>query len=313
MSYVRAFVSVNRLEFAPGGVFFLFVVSALASEYWARLWDNAVLIIWGTVVWYLSHAIGSQVNCLADYELDRQYKLRLAQAVDYLGRRVIWGLVLVESFLALLVTLHMVGLTGKPLLTVLWIIGWLVTLGYSLEPIRFKRRGFLNPISLLLVLYILPITYGYVALKNTGNIMVIILLAAIGLQMLSLILMNEVEDIAEDEAHNIETPCVRYGLWHVVAVALPLFIVGAIVTTYIFYRLVDSGSFQLILVLLGGLGQLFIIRDLVSLAAISRRETISTNCQGTELKEVRYLGRRNAVHFAILGLTVSLGSVLSLQ
>src|SRR5215211_6953568 len=112
MSYVRAFAVVSRYEFMFGGIFFLFVVSALASGHWDNLWHNAGLAGWGTVTWYLSHMIGSQVNCLADYELDRKYKVRVPQAVDRLGRNTIWGLILVESLLALLVTLHMVGLTG---------------------------------------------------------------------------------------------------------------------------------------------------------------------------------------------------------
>ena len=106
----------------------------------------------------------------------------------------------------------------------LWGIGWLVSMGYSLEPVRFKRRGFLNPALLLAVLYAFPMhIYGYVVLRSDPDMTVIAVLTAVGLQMFSLILINEVEDIPEDRAYGIETPVVKFGLYPVSVTALLFF------------------------------------------------------------------------------------------
>ena len=37
-----------------------------------------------TAVWYLAYWICSQVNCIADYELDKTYKSRLPRSIDIL-------------------------------------------------------------------------------------------------------------------------------------------------------------------------------------------------------------------------------------
>jgi len=200
---VADFFIVSRYEYMVGGIFFLFTVSALATGSWAQFGASLALIGLGTAVWYLSHMIGSQINCVADNELDRTYKVRVAAAVDRLGSPFILGCIVLESVLAVLLVWYMARLTGKWALPLLWGIGWLISMGYSLEPVRFKRRGFFNPASLIAVLYALPMIYGYVALRDDLDMVIVAVLAAVGLQMFGLILINEVEDIPEDRAGGI--------------------------------------------------------------------------------------------------------------
>lgn len=307
---LRAFLSVSRYEFIAGGLFFLLVVSALALGTWNALWNNIHLVLWGSVMWYLSHMIGSQVNCLADYHLDQMYKKHLSAAVDRLGRVSIWICILAESILALAVTLYMANLTGKWILPVLWSVGYVVTMFYSLEPLRFKRRGILNPLSLILVLYILPVSYGYIALRNEIDIVLVSLFSAVGLQMFALILMNEVEDIPEDKAQCVETPCVKYGYGYVSLAALVLFSIGGVVSLTAFAMLEDSWSARSVVLILVGIGQSVIVRDLFSLYVMSAHRP-DLGCDGV-FDQVRHIGRRNSFHFAVLGLTLGIGSVLSL-
>ncbi len=312
MSNTRAFLTITRCEFLVGGVFFLFVVSALASGNWGQLRANIFIIICGIVVWCFSHMIGSQINCLADRDLDKEHKAKLFQSVNYLGQRKIWTFICIESIVAFLCTIYMAVLTGKPMLTVFWVLGWIIAVGYSLEPIRFKRRGLLNPFSLVLVLYVLPISFGCLALKNEMDVLVVKLFVSLGFQMFSLILMNELEDIPEDRHHNIETPCVRYGMWPIVPIALALFLFGAIATFICFYQLVDSKNTRYIIILLGVLGHIVIIRDLL-IASIISWKSRSIDCpQSNKYQEVRRLGKRNAMHFGILGFIISFGCFLTL-
>ncbi len=113
MQRVVDFLVVSRYEYMVGGIFFLFTVSALATGTWASFGASLAVVAWGTAVWYLSHLVGSQVNCIADKELDKTYKVRVAAAVDRLGSPFIWGCIFVESILALLVAWYMARLTGK--------------------------------------------------------------------------------------------------------------------------------------------------------------------------------------------------------
>ncbi len=313
MSVFRNFMVISRYEFMFGGVFFLLSVSFLGSGSWVRLKSKFILVVLGVIVWYLSHMIGSKVNCLADYELDRKYKVHLADAVDFLGRKTIWGVIIVESFLALFFTLVMVFLVGKPILVVLWVFGWLVTMGYSLEPLRLKRRGVLNPLSLILVLYTLPIAFGYIALSDSVNLLIVKLLIAVGLQMFSLILLNEVEDIPEDRDQNIRTPCVRYGLWPVVPIAAVIYIAGVVMTIIYFFRIIQADTVRWGFLIVAGLVQLIVIRDLFSLTVIAWKQKLIPDESQIYLDKTRTLGKRNAFHFAVLGLTFGIGSVLTLN
>lgn len=312
MSLIKAFFIVSRYEYIPVGTFIAFAIAALASGSWIRLQENMFLIILGILLGYLSHMLGSQINCLADYDLDKDRKLRLAMSVNRLGHRRIWCFIWAESILALFICLYMVWLTGKPILTVLWIIGWGVAMGYSIEPLRFKRRGFLNPFSLTLVIYVLPLMYGYLAVNNKIGFVMIILIIAIGFQMFSLFLMNEVEDIPEDRSHKIETPCVRYGIWPIVPIAMSFFFIAVIPIILCFYQLIESKNIRATFLVMGILGQLIIIYDLISFTMISWRCKRLTSLSEVYLQDIRHIGKRNILHFGILGLTISIGSILSL-
>ena len=309
MSALRAFLVVSRYEFMFGGVFFLMIVSILATGSWQRMADSGLLIGLGIALWYLSHMLASQVNCIADHSLDRVYKRHLAAAVDRLGIRRIWLFVWGESLLALACAAYMFALTGKPLLPTLWIFGWLVSMGYSVEPFRFKRRGILNPLSLILVLYALPMLYGYHALSDRINANILLLLAATGLQMLSLIVLNELEDIPEDSIHGIRTPLVCYGLWPALPVVLVLFIVGAGMSLYLFSGLIESSWPKVSFLVLGSAGMAFIAKDIVALTVTAWQGRAAAI---EDLRLIRLLGRRNSMHFAALGLVMCMGSIFSL-
>ena len=313
MKYLRAFLIVSRYEFMLGGVFFLFFVSALASKTWLQLRVNLPLIVLGSCVWFLSHLIGSQVNCLADYQIDLAFKQHLSTSVDRLGRRTIVFLLLIETALALACSIQITRMTGRPILTALWIFGWLLTGFYSLEPVRLKRRGLWNPISLTLVLYVLPIVFGYLALTTNSDPLVILVLFSTGIQMLSLILMNEVEDIPEDSAQAVYTPFVIYGVWPVSFVCLTLFLLGAVGTLIGLTLLIDQRVIQTAFLGIALMGQWIVARDLHRLVAVAKHQSATGGGATSILNVIRTLGGRNSLHFGILGITIAAGRALTLN
>ena len=85
-SKVWAFLLVSRVEFMVMGIPVIAISALLAaSRPYDLMGDNAVRLVLLTTVWYLAYWISSQVNCIADYELDKTYKSRLPRSIDILN------------------------------------------------------------------------------------------------------------------------------------------------------------------------------------------------------------------------------------
>lgn len=303
-SIAGALLVVSRWEFMPGGAFFIFASAALACLSWEALGDQIALVLQGGLVWYLSHLVGSQVNCLADVELDRREKPRLSAAVERIGSGRLGLVIVIESATAVALSAHMAATTGHRALPVLWLTGLALAAGYSLEPLRFKRRCWLNPGSLLLVLYALPMTFGYVALAPSPEGDAVGVLVATGLQMLAPILLNPAEDVDSDRAQGIKTPIVAYGLPVIALLAAATYATGTVASWWFFGQLADGRPpFALAGLALAGLVQLSVLADLARLALASREADTAT---------VRRLVARNPLHFALLGTTLAAAAGLVL-
>ena len=177
------------------------------------LGDGAVRLGLLTGVWYLAYWISSQVNCLADYELDKIYKSRLPRSIDILkGPRTIWSMITLETVVASAIVVYLAESESRVGLVVLWVVGLFLIAAYSLEPLRFKRRGFLNLITLSLILYFLPALYIYYAMAPNIKILPLLALLGFSTQMIGLLLINQIEDYHEDKQMNVLTSTVRWGL-----------------------------------------------------------------------------------------------------
>jgi hypothetical protein len=170
-------------------------ISALlaASRPYDLMGDNAVRLVLLTTVWYLAYWISSQVNCIADYELDKHYKSRLPRSIDILnGPRTIWVIIAVESVVASATVVYLAITESRIGLVVLWVVGLFLIGAYSLEPLRFKRRGFLNLVTLSLILYFLPALYIYYAMAPQMKILPLLALLGFSTQMIGLLLVNQI-------------------------------------------------------------------------------------------------------------------------
>jgi len=214
LTYIRTFLVISRVEFMVMGIPVIAISALLAASRPDDLTgDNAVRLGLLTALWYLAYWICSQVNCIADYELDKRYKSRLPQAIDILkGPRTIWAMIAVETLVASAIVFYLAISESRIGLVVLWVVGLFLVGAYSLEPLRFKRRGFLNLVTLSLILYFLPALYIYYAMAPQMKILSLLALLGFSTQMIGLLLVNQIEDYHEDREMNVLTSTVRWGL-----------------------------------------------------------------------------------------------------
>jgi 4-hydroxybenzoate polyprenyltransferase len=222
LTKIWAFMLVSRVEFMVMGIPVIAISALLAASRANDLMgDGAVRLGLLTALWYLAYWICSQVNCIADYELDKTYKSRLPRSIDILkGPRTIWVMITVETLLASAIVVYLAISESRIGLVVLWVVGLFLIAAYSLEPLRFKRRGFLNLVTLSLILYFLPALYIYYAMAPQMKILPLLALLGFSTQMIGLLLVNQIEDYHEDREMNVLTSSVRWGLKKASLVAL---------------------------------------------------------------------------------------------
>jgi 4-hydroxybenzoate polyprenyltransferase len=236
LSKIWAFLVVSRVEFMVMGLPVIAISALLAASRPNDLMgDGVVRLGLLTALWYLAYWISSQVNCIADYELDKNYKSRLPRSIDILnGPRTIWWMITVEVVAASAIVVYLAITESRVGLVVLWVVGLFLIGAYSLEPLRFKRRGFLNLVTLSLILYFLPTLYIYYAMAPHIRILPLLALLGFSTQMIGLLLVNQIEDYHEDKEMNVLTSSVRWGLKKASLVSLSFTTVMSVVLLVVF-------------------------------------------------------------------------------
>lgn len=211
---LRGWWVTSRMEYLPDALVHvaLPLLLVLRREPWSG--QLLMLSLAGLGVWLLGHWVGSSLNCLSDYEVDRLdagRKARLAAAVDRAGVRPLFVVNLVEIAAATLASFWLAYRFGKPLLAFFWLAGLAVACLYSFEPFRLKRRTFLNPLALSVIVYAAPLLFVYHLLSPAWNAFDVTLLVVYCFQMVPMFLADELSDHDEDKAGGVNNPCVVYG------------------------------------------------------------------------------------------------------
>src|SRR5215217_7725291 len=242
LSKIWAFLVVTVLLKKKMGIPVIAISALLAASRLDDLMgDGALRLGLLTAVWYLAYWISSQVNCIADYELDKHYKSRLPRSIDILkGPRTIWWMIVVETVAASAIVVYLAITESRVGLVVLWVVGLLLIAAYSLEPLRFKRRGFLNLVTLSLILYFLPTLYIYYAMAPQMKILPLLALLGFSCQMIGLLLVNQIEDYHEDKQMNVLTSTVRWGLKKASMVSLLFTAVMGVILLVVFSMLAKT-------------------------------------------------------------------------
>lgn len=211
---LRGWWVTSRMEYLPDALVHvaLPLLLVLRQHQWSvQLFK---LSLAGLAVWLLGHWVGSSLNCLADYEVDRLdegHKARLAVAIDRAGTRPILVVNVLEIAVATLASFWLAYRFGKPLLVFFWLAGLVVAYLYSFEPFRLKRRNFLNPLALAVIVYATPLLFVYHLLSPAWDAYDVTLLVVYCFQMVPMFLVDELSDHDEDKAGGVNNPCVIYG------------------------------------------------------------------------------------------------------
>jgi 4-hydroxybenzoate polyprenyltransferase len=204
----------SRMEFLGDSVVkvMLPLLLVLRVEPWRP--ELLELSLWVLVIWLFGHWVGSSINCLADYPVDRLdvgRKARLSRAIDRASVHSLLLVNLAETIVATVIAVWLAVRFNKPLLPVFWLTGFFIAYFYSFEPVRLKRRNLLNPIALTTIVYVMPFAFGYHLLSPVWRLFDVAVLFTYSVQIGASFFADEVPDHDEDKTMGVLTPAVVYG------------------------------------------------------------------------------------------------------
>lgn len=271
---IRGWWVTSRMEYLPDAVVHVMLplLLVLRHETWSI--EFLGLSSWGLLVWLMGHWVGSSLNCLADYNIDRLdvgYKDRLAKAIDRAGVRPLLWVNSAEILLATAVSLWLALRLGKPLLLLFWLIGLAFAYLYSFEPARLKARNLLNPITLTIIVYGMPLFFTYHLLSPVWNAFDVSALLTYCAQMMPMFLADEVSDHDEDQAVGIRNPCVTYGRTLASWAAEGIYVLACLVSVGLYVESARKWSLTWLGILgIATFGYLWVAREFALLAGLSR-------------------------------------------
>lgn len=228
---VSAWVTVIRPDFAVAiSVIVVGIIGTLAYRIYGFNEQFAGAVVLGLIVWWAAHSIGAGVNSCADYETDRldtMSKARLSQAIDRVGSASLWRIVFIETIGATLLIAAASVFLSKPLLLLLWVIGLPLGVFYSVEPVRFKRRGIFNTLSVAITVFIIPMLFMAQLFFDVIPPTLLILIVIYGIQTMSFSIGDQLLDFEFDAKTGVQTLCVVIGRVRATWLALLIFISSA--------------------------------------------------------------------------------------
>ncbi|PKM92177.1 MAG: hypothetical protein CVU81_01875 [Euryarchaeota archaeon HGW-Euryarchaeota-1] len=221
---LNALKTIHRVDFLITYIVILLIPAILAR---ASLQDS--LIIMSFVL--LAFAFGNVINSYSDAKTDASNlrKKGIAEAVSDIN--FLKPLIIVEFFLVAASAIVLFG--SKPLALIFGGSIAFLAIGYSLKPLRFKGRGVLHGISLLLSVYFLPLLFVYFALTEKIVWWFVGLILAYALFRSGISTINNVDDYFEDKKQGIKTTAVALGVKRTALIGLLLSILGVLGTLII--------------------------------------------------------------------------------
>jgi 4-hydroxybenzoate polyprenyltransferase len=307
--------TVSRAEFLLPNLGSLIMGLAWGATPSTGIGSLLVTIVLSFFIINLSSAIGAQANTLSDRDLDAkdERKRKLVEAMNSFGVTRLKKALAVELVIALILVSMFVYIEQKPFLLFLWIIGITLGCAYSLQPIRLKSRGWLAPVSLILVLAYFPVLFAYYCFTNELNFFFLLSLTGLALTVYGVIIPTEIRDYFGDKAMGIETFTVGLGLVTASALAIALLTTGATLTAIAFLLQFTYARHLLlnILVVAIPVAALIVLRQFKKLYSLSKECSASSNDSLIEEKIV-HLSAQNPQWIMIITQTYSAISIVLL-
>jgi 4-hydroxybenzoate polyprenyltransferase len=230
--YWRDLLRVHRLEY-PFPVNYLCHASwgaAFAVSRPRELLDLPVLAAIAAAV--LPLVSQNLINAAYDVRADavNPGKKHLGEATLRLGRSRVLRWFAVETVLALTLATAASVSAGRP-----WVLAAVATsvvlwLLYNLEPVRLKRRSFINPVSYALTFVLLPCVSSYSAVRPDFPWWVWTTWSGMGVLLIARTLWWSIPDRGADASVGDRTPVVAHGARRALAIACVMTAAGVGVT-----------------------------------------------------------------------------------
>lgn len=191
--------------------------------------ELVTLTFWeGAFAFFFLFAFGDLVNCLADRDLDAEYKPHLSAAVYGLGIRNVILQAAASALAALALTVHIAWQLDRWFLVPALIMGLLLAWAYSVPPFRLKSRGLWQIAFYWWGLFAGPMIFAAWIISSHPPTEVYLIALAYGLLQTGVILVNTAEDYPEDQAAEVRTAIVALGLRRGITVSFVLTILGSL-------------------------------------------------------------------------------------
>ena len=312
---VKLLTIVSRAEFLLPNLGSLIMGLAWGATPSTDFKDLIILVVLSFTIINLSSAIGAQVNTLSDYELDSkdERKKQLVAATDSLGQNQLKKLLIAEFIFTLILVFLFMLILGKPILLLMWIIGISLGCAYSAAPARLKSGSWLAPVSLILVLGVLPVLFAYYTFTSEMNLRFIISLTGLALTIYAVIIPTEIRDYFGDKTMGIETMTVRLGLVNASFLSIILLTTGAILTVTAFFFEMAYGShpFSSVFLFAIPVAVFFVMTKFKKLYSLSK-EYVASKHQSSVAEQIVSLSAHNPQWIMLITQTYSLMSIILL-
>ncbi|MCD6461313.1 MAG: UbiA family prenyltransferase [Thermoplasmata archaeon] len=224
MGFFEKYAKVARLEYIPaeGPAILAPLALGIAKSGGLALFRA----LEGASVFILLFFAGFIINAMTDIEVDKKYKVYVAESSTALGKRTLALLVLGQTAAALAITIHLAWVLDAWWLVAFVMVGIFFGLGYSVPPFHFKVRGIWHPIALSLSAFFIPILFLFYVVAGEMDPWIVMVFAGLAVTHYGLALTNQCGDYLEDKETGMATPGVRWGLRRTLRLALGLMIVG---------------------------------------------------------------------------------------
>lgn len=307
---IKQLITISRAEFLLPNLGSLILGLAWGAEPRLSLTELVVSIVLSFTIINISSAIGAQANTISDYELDsKDYrKTQLVQALDKFGHNRLKKVLIIEVMITLALVVMFMFVTAKPVLFIMR-----ARYLYSAPPLRIKSKSWLAPVTLILVLAILPVLFAYFTFTSTLNTIFLLALVGLALTVYSVIIPTEIRDYFGDKAMGIETMTVHLDLVKASILSIILLSLGGSLTGIAYFITFYYRQYPQLSLLVFAIAAavLIVLRNLHKIHALSK-EYINSSDQKPIIQEIVRFSANNPKWIMLITQTYSLLSIIFL-
>lgn len=216
----------RRPEFFRAEIPILLIPALLAAPSPSAL--LSLMFAEAVLLFFLLINVGDMINCLFDRDVDLHRKTHLAEAVARVGTRALLAQIVLSSFAAALIGLHLGVTLERSWLAPAGFVGALVAAGYTAPPLRLKSRGLVQLAAYIGLLFTGPMVMVAGVFLPWPSLTVVVFSLAFGTMQAGVLLVNNAEDLDEDEREGIRTAAVVLQAFGTIKLARVAAIAGAL-------------------------------------------------------------------------------------